>query len=109
MNADGTDQTNLTNSPEVDFGADWAPDGARLVFTRVVPGQVISDQFDIFTMNADGTAQTNITNSDFDELEPAWAPGGTKIAVAAVRIANPEEGADWEIVTMNTDGTGESI
>jgi dipeptidyl aminopeptidase/acylaminoacyl peptidase len=110
MNSDGTGQTNLTDNPEPEFGADWAPDGSKLVFVREVPGQVFTAQFDIFTMDADGTDATNITNSDFLEMDPAWSPGGTRIAVAAVRFADEtQSGGDWQIVTMDTDGTSESV
>lgn len=109
MNADGTGQTNLTNSSEIDFGADWSPDGSQLVFTRQLPGQVITAQFDIMIMNVDGTGLTNVTNSDFDELEAAWSPSGDRLAYAAVRIQDPEQGGDWEIVTANVDGTAEAI
>ena len=109
MNPDGTGQTNLTNSAEIDFGADWSPDGLQLVFTRQLPGQVITAQFDIMIMNLDGSGLTNVTNSDFDELEAAWSPIGDRLAYAAVRIQDPEQGGDWEIVTANIDGTAEAI
>src|SRR3990172_3758663 len=32
MNADGTGQHNVTNSPSADFDADWSPDGGTIAF-----------------------------------------------------------------------------
>ena len=109
MNSDGSGQTNVTDSPRPDFGADWSPDGSQLVFTSELPGIIITSQFDIMIMNGDGSGLTNVTNSDFVELEPAWSPLGSRVAYAAVRIQDPEQGGDWEIVTANTDGSAEAI
>ena len=111
MNADGSGQAPIVAEPSYQFGPSWSADGTQIAFTRMVPGQVITDQFDIFVANTDGSGETNITNSDFDELDAAWSPDGAKIAFAGVRFENWSggEGAQWEIVLVDPDGSGEQI
>ena len=117
MNGDGTDRAVITPTPSYQFGPTWSPAGTQIAFVRQVPGEVMSIEFDILVINVDGTGETNITSSDYDELEPAWSPDGAKIAFAGVRpewSQDPETGepvlyAQWEIVTVNPDGTGEQI
>src|SRR5215207_3748306 len=105
MDADGSNLTNLTNSPNLsEYQPSWSPSSTQLVFVRDVPGQVISEQPDIFVMDANGqTPASNLTNTDESEFGPAWSPDGTKIAFAGVR-----EGG-YEIVTMDPDGQNETI
>ena len=112
MNADGSAQTPIVPTPAYQFGPSWSADGVQIAFTREVPGEFITIQFDIFVVNVDGTGETNLTNSDSDELDAAWSPDGTKIAFAGVRpetMSDGDLGAQWEIVTVNPDGTGEQI
>ncbi len=71
MNADGSDQTNLTNSQADDMLPVWSPDGTRIAFA--------SDRdrnFDIYVMNADGSGLTRLTNHPaYDVVSGiAWSP-----------------------------------
>jgi TolB protein len=50
MNADGTGQTRLTFTPEVDSDPTWYPDRAHVLFVKVWPGGNA-----LYRMNADGT------------------------------------------------------
>ena len=111
MNADGSGQEPIVGEPAYQFGPTWSADGTQIAFTREVPGTVITTQFDILVANVDGSGETNITNSDFDELDAAWSPDGSKIAFAGVRFEtwSGGEGAQWEIVLVNPDGSGEQI
>ncbi len=111
MNADGTGQAPIVPTPFFQFGPTWSADGTQIAFTRQVEGQVITTQFDILVINVDGTGETNLTNSDYDEIDAAWSPDGSKIAFAAVRpeMSAGELWAQWEIVTVNPDGSGEEI
>jgi dipeptidyl aminopeptidase/acylaminoacyl peptidase len=70
-----------------------------------IPGQVISEQADIFVMDTDPstTDANNLTQSDASEIDPAWSPDGTKIAFAGVRNSG------FEIVSMDPDGQNELI
>ena len=59
MNADGSNQTNVTQSPgAIDVLPAWSPDGAKIVFSR---GR--GDGTEIYVMNADGSNQVNLTNN----------------------------------------------
>lgn len=117
MNADGSNQVTVTPTPSFQFAPTWSSDGTRIALVRQVPGVTMSIQFDILVVNVDGSGETNITNSDFDELDPAWSPDGTKIAFSGVRFEwsvnpitlEPELSAQYEIVSVNPDGTGEQI
>jgi dipeptidyl aminopeptidase/acylaminoacyl peptidase len=105
MDADGTNQTNLTNTPDdLEYQPSWAPSGAQITFVREIPGEIISEQSDIFVMDANGqTPATPLTQTDANEREPDWSPDGTKIAFAGVRNQG------WEIVTMDPNGQNEAI
>jgi dipeptidyl aminopeptidase/acylaminoacyl peptidase len=103
-NPSTNDAANLTNTPDFnEYQPSWAPSGAQLAFVREVPGEIFSEQPDIFVMDADGGNATNITQTDASEHYPAWSPDGTKIAFAGVR-----EGG-WEILTMDPNGQNEQI
>ena len=105
MDADGTNQSNLTDTPDdLEYQPSWAPSGAQITFVREIPGEIISEQSDIFVMDANGqTPATNLTQTDANEREPDWSPDGTKIAFAGVRNQG------WEIVTMDPNGQNEAI
>src|SRR5215203_4437425 len=110
MDANGSNQTNLTlTAPDADnfheYQPAWAPSGTQIVFVREVPGQIISEQADIFVMDTNpSTADaTNITETDANEIDPTWSPDGTKIAFAGVRNSG------FEIVSMDPNGQNELI
>src|SRR5215204_1306099 len=112
MDADGSNQTDLTKTPDTpdadnfhEYQPSWSPSGTQIVFVREIPGQVFSEQPDIFVMDTDPTTDDaiNLTDTDASESDPAWSPDGTKIAFAGVR----NQGS--EIVTMDPDGQNEAI
>ncbi|HBB98996.1 MAG TPA: hypothetical protein DC054_26765, partial [Blastocatellia bacterium] len=77
MNADGSNQTRLTNNPEQDSDAKWSPDGTKIVFMSSRDGSF----GEIYSMNVDGTGLTNLTNNkgSFD-MDPSWQPASSPSA-----------------------------
>jgi hypothetical protein len=71
MNADGTNQTNITNNPAADNYPAWSPDGTKIAFTR----DLIGCCRPVFTMNPDGTGQTATSSvpSTYDDFVD-WQP-----------------------------------
>jgi PKD repeat protein len=65
MNADGSEQTRLTNTPNQEGSPDWSPDGTKITF-------VIRD--DIYVMDADddGTGRINLVNNPAHDDFPDW-------------------------------------
>jgi Tol biopolymer transport system component len=76
MNADGSDQRNLTQDPAADFDPDWSLDGEQIAFASKRAGA----QPHIFVMNADGSAVRQLTLDDVGGQSPRWSPDGERIA-----------------------------
>jgi TolB protein len=73
MNADGSDQVRLTNSPSYDLDPVWSPDGEKIAFITNRLGF-----FDIFVMNADGSDMRQLTHTPSIDMAPVWSPDGEK-------------------------------
>lgn len=81
MNADGSDQRNLTPGDDsISLGPTFSPDGARIAFYSSRDGD-----FDVYTISANGGPATNLTANNFDDREPSWSRDGTKIAFSSNR------------------------
>jgi len=78
MNANGTDQTRLTNNQEDDLLPNWSPDGNKIAFMSNRDGND-----GIYVMNADGSDQIMLTN--YDDSYPVWSPDGQQIAFSSDR------------------------
>jgi TolB protein len=74
MNADGADQTRLTNYPGRDQDPDWSQDGRTIAFER--DGEPITDlTLQVYVMNADGTDPTPLTGLPSENAHPGWGRG----------------------------------
>lgn len=95
MNADGSNQTRLTNNPAFDVVPAISPDGTKILFESDREGNQ-----DIFVMNADGSAPTSLTRHAAWDERPRWSPDGTRILFVSDRDGLPD------IFVMNADGSG---
>lgn len=94
MNADGSGEANITNTPQIneDYPS-WSPGGARIAFSR---------DGDIYTANPDGSSLAALTQTPATDIEPDWSPDGNQI-VYRTGYASSDE-----IWKMNANGTGQA-
>lgn len=95
MSADGSNQTNLTNTADkIEAFPVIAPDGTRIAYLFGWPGG-----FEIYTMKMDATDQKPITSRDIDWM-PAWSPDSKRITFSSLRSGS------LNIWVVNRDGSG---
>jgi Tol biopolymer transport system component len=99
MNADGSNQTNLSNHPAGDGQPGWSPDRSRIAFTTSRGGNGLTSE--IWLMNADGSELARLTSNPARDEGARWSPNGSKIAFVSDRDGNQE------IYVMNADGSGQ--
>jgi TolB protein len=101
MNADGTNQENLTRSPATrEWWPRWSPDGTKIIFyswnTEVGP-----TSGEIYVMDSGGTGPwTALTANNALDADPEFSPDGQRIVFMSERDGNQE------IYVMNADGSG---
>jgi TolB protein len=67
MNADGSDQGNVSNNPAQDAYPSWSPDAEWITFASNR-----GENFDIFVMRSNGEDVYNLTEDSAQDLYPAW-------------------------------------
>ena len=95
MDADGSNQQQLTFNDIDDMFPVWSPEGAQITFDSDRDGD-----FEIYVMDADGSNEQLTFNSSVDEY-PAWSPDGAQIAFDSNRDG------DHEIYVMDADGSNQ--
>ncbi len=75
MNADGSNDRNVSGESKLDGWPAWSSDGKRIIFSRRVV-----DRFQLFVMNRDGSGARQLTDTALGEFtNPRWSPDGMKI------------------------------
>jgi serine/threonine protein kinase len=88
--------TQLTHTPTLyQSGIAFSPDGRRIAFTRIDPGQLEA----IFVMNADGTGVTRLSQGGHYDFLPRWSPDGKRIGFTSARDGS------FGVYTMAADGS----
>jgi len=100
MNADGSDQRQITHLGGANFGPSWTPDGKRIIFSSNFPSPR-SGNFDLYLVNLDGSGLEQITRREEFDGFPMFSPDGKHIIWASNRHgATPTETnlfiADWK-------------
>lgn len=99
MNADGSDQRQITHLGGANFGPSWTPDGKQIIFSSNYKNPRGSN-FDLFIVSLDGTGLKQITNDEGFDGFPMFSPDGTKLVWGSGRHAKGERDvnifiADW--------------
>jgi TolB protein len=86
MNADGSDQRQVTRLGHANFAPFFHPDGRRIIFaSNHATGE---RDFDLYLIGIDGTGLTQVTHyEDFDGF-PMFSPDGTKLVFASNRYGS---------------------
>ena len=100
MNADGSDQHQITNLGAASFGPSWTPDGTKIIFSSNHHTDPKLGNFDLFLINPDGSGIEQVTTASTFDGFPMFSPDGRKLVWASNRHdANPHETnifiADW--------------
>jgi len=100
MLANGSELTNVTNSPENEQYPVWSPDGNQFAFTRSTDHGA-----DIFIINVDGSGLTKVVDGADNtyNLYPTWSPDGRRIAYISTEglLASGEYGGYFELKTVD--------
>ena len=99
MNADGSDNRQITRLGGANFGPSWTPDGKRIIFSSNFRNPR-SGNFDLYLVNLDGSGLEQVTFSPVFDGFPMFSPDGTKLVWASNRGAAVEGEtnifiADW--------------
>jgi TolB protein len=104
MNADGTDQRQLTHPKLVqpagsggDYPGAWSPDGKQIAYNAGQPGSR-----DVWVINADGTSPRRLTRLPGGDGPVVWLPDG-RIVFDHYPPSNPPGLPKWYL--MNADGS----
>jgi Tol biopolymer transport system component len=102
MNADGSGQKRLTDSPGYDGGPFFSPDGRRIIWRHFNEAGTVAD---VFTMKLDGSDRTQLT--DFGCM--SWAPYFHPSGDYAIFTANKLGFENFELFLVDAAGTKEPV
>lgn len=84
MNADGSNQRQITHLGGANFGPSWTRDGKRLIFSSNYR-QPRSGNFDLFLINLDGSGLEQVTTEQSFDGFPMFSPDGRSLVWASNR------------------------
>ena len=102
MNADGSEQRRLTQTPGYDGGPFFSPDGQRIVWRHFETNGVVAD---VFTMKLDGSDIQRVTDFGCMSWAPFFHPSGDYV----VFTANKHGFSNFELFITDARGKGEPV
>lgn len=84
MNADGSEQTQVTHNGKANFGPYFHPDGKRIIFSSNVEA-MMGRNFDLYIIGVDGKGQERVTQHDEFDGFPMFTRDGKKLIFASNR------------------------
>jgi Tol biopolymer transport system component len=87
MNADGSNQHQITHLGGANFGPSWTPDGRRIVFSSNYTNPR-GGNFDLYLVNPDGSGLEQITFDGAFDGFPMFSPDGKQLIWASNRRAD---------------------
>jgi dipeptidyl aminopeptidase/acylaminoacyl peptidase len=105
MNADGSNESRLTNTSAVlATSPDWSPDGTKIAYLRGIDVASGRSDSDIYVINADGSNQSSLTTVQQSTF--SWSPDGQKIGFNGWARSGDTSGRQG-IYLINPDGTAQ--
>jgi serine/threonine protein kinase/Tol biopolymer transport system component len=77
---DGSERRQLTFPPMQAFLPRWSPDGTRIAFAGLAPGQ----RWKVYVVSIEGGAPRLMTNGEGDEGDVGWSPDGKYLLFGAM-------------------------
>lgn len=84
MNADGSNQRQITRLGGANFGPSWTPDGKRIIFSSNYKNPR-SGNFDLYLIDPDGSNLEQLTYDEAFDGFPMFSPDGKKLIWASNR------------------------
>jgi len=102
MDADGSNQTRLTDWPGYDGGPFFSPDGSRVIWRHFDESGALAD---VYTMLPDGSGRRRLT--DFDSMN--WAPYFHPTGRYVIFTSNKHGFGNFELFIVDSHGTKEPV
>src|SRR5215212_1710315 len=88
MNADGTEQRQVTHLGRANFAPYFTPSGKQVIFSSNHHTEPRLGNFDLFLVNLDGTGLEQVTTSPVFDGFPQFSPDGKRLVWASNRHAS---------------------
>ena len=101
MDADGKNQTQLTDYTVTVWNPSWSPDGQRIAVDSPSPHD---GYWEIYVMDADGKNRTRLTDHPATDRHPSWSPDGQRIVFSSNRDGYRDgDYDDYDIYVIDLD------